>query len=132
MSYLLDTHAFLFAVFSSNKLGKNAIRIIQDFEKEIFVSTITFWEISLKYSLGKIEFKNVFPEQMPGISEDMGFTNLSISPHVSATYYKLPKTIHKDPFDRMLIWQAVSEKMGLISRDKDIRKYDIPGLRIVW
>lgn len=132
MNYLLDTHTFLFSAFSHQKLSKKAEKIITDTENDIYVSTITFWEISLKYSLGKLDIKDIQPEQLLAVANKMGFILLELSPKEAASFYKLPKSAHKDPFDRMLIWQAIQQEMVLISKDAGFKDYLEYGLQLVW
>jgi PIN domain nuclease of toxin-antitoxin system len=73
MTYLLDTHIFLWALFNPRKLKKIVRKILLDPENRICVSVITFLEISLKYSLGKLELQNIKPEELVGITEETGF-----------------------------------------------------------
>ena len=74
MRYLLDTHSFLWALFSPEKLSTWARKEIQDRENDVILSVVTFWEISLKYALGKLELPNTEPEELPEAAEEMGVT----------------------------------------------------------
>lgn len=132
MNCLLDTHTYLFTAFSQQKLSKKAKKIILDTENDIYVSTVTFWEISLKYSLGKLDIKNIQPVQLLAVAEEMGFILLALSPKDAASSYKLQRMAHKDPFDRMLIWQAIQQEMVLISKDTGFKDYLEYGLQLVW
>jgi PIN domain nuclease of toxin-antitoxin system len=71
MNYLLDTHTFLWAAFSPNKLSARARKEIRSAENRICLSTISFWEISLKFALGKIELVKCKPDAMPDIAAQM-------------------------------------------------------------
>ncbi len=64
MKYLLDTHTLLWVLFEDEKLSKTAQEIIRSPENEIYVSLITYWEIALKYSIGKLELENITPEEI--------------------------------------------------------------------
>ena len=132
MRYLLDTHSFLWAVFSPEKLSESAKENVREQENEIAVSVVTFWEISLKYALGKLELVGTKPEDLPEAAEEMGIDILQVRPYETASFYKLPKLAHKDPFDRLIIWQAIQRKMILISRDREFRAYRKFGLKIHW
>jgi PIN domain nuclease of toxin-antitoxin system len=132
MRCLLDTHSFLWAAFSPEKLSKSARETIRDQENEIAVSVVTFWEISLKYALGKLELINVRPEALPEAAEKMGIDILQVAPHEAASFHNLPRLAHKDPFDRLIIWQAIQRKMRLISRDRSFKDYKQYGLKIHW
>jgi PIN domain nuclease of toxin-antitoxin system len=132
MRFLLDTHSFLWAVFEPEKLSRPAQKTIRDTANDVFVSVITFWEISLKYNLGKITLEGVGPEGLPRIAEEMRLEILSVSPNEAATFHRLPKLAHRDPFDRLIIWQAIQQKMGLISKDRSFREYQKYGLKVLW
>ena len=131
MSYLLDTHYLLWAIIDSNKLSKKIRDLISDREEEVFVSTISFWEISLKSALGKIKIAGFEPEDVPDICSKIGFDIIELSASDSSTYHQLGATHHKDPFDRMLIWQAIQNNYTLISADEQIIKYRSEGLNVL-
>jgi PIN domain nuclease of toxin-antitoxin system len=131
MTYLLDTHIFLWTLFQPKKLTPEAIDIIKKPENSIYISTITFWEISLKYSLKKLELEGVLPENMPQFAVKMNYFTLAFSAEDAATYYQLPRHSHKDPFDRMIIWQAIRNKMVLISKDRKMPEYKKHGLSLL-
>ena len=132
MRFLLDTHSFLWAVFEPEKLSRAARKMIEDPANDVLVSVITFWEISLKYNLGKIALEGVGPEELPRIAEEMPLEILSVSPNEAATFHRLPRLAHRDPFDRLIIWQAIQHKMGLISKDRSFREYQKYGLKVSW
>ena len=67
MNYLLDTHTFLWTLFEPKKLSKSVSQVILSQENDIAVSVVAFWEISLKYSIGKLELYNVVPEEIPEV-----------------------------------------------------------------
>jgi PIN domain nuclease of toxin-antitoxin system len=132
MNYLLDTHTLLWAITEPKKLSLPVQHILKDAENEIFVSTICFWEISLKYSLQKLTLKNLLPEQLPSLTQQIGFKTLQVTAEESATYHHLQSKYHKDPFDRMLIWQAIHRKLILISKDENVGRYTAEGLKVIW
>lgn len=132
MKFLLDTHTLLWAVFEPEKLSKTARGVIKDATKEVLVSVISFWEISLKFAVGKLELTNIFPDALPKVAEEMGVGILKVKADEMASFYKLPRLGHKDPFDRMVIWQAISGKMILISGDREFKQYRQFGLRLTW
>lgn len=130
--YLLDTHIFLWTVFNTKNLGNEARSIILDLDNVIYISSITFWEISLKFSTGKLDLENCTPEQLVSIAEQLNFIMLLLSPDESASFYRLPKLEHKAPFDRMLIWQSITNNLTLISKDSKFERYNQYGLKTVW
>ncbi len=132
MNYLLDTHAFLWAIFESGRLSNNAKEVLLNPENSIYVSLITFWEISLKYSLGKLELENITPEELPTFSREAGFDTLLLSEKEVSSFHNLPRSSHRDPFDRLIIWQAINNDFILISKDRRLSEYQESGLRIIW
>ncbi len=132
MKYLLDTHTLLWVLFKDEELSENARTSIQNSENEIFVSVITFWEISLKYGIGKLELENITPEEIPYKSKEINIQTLDLTENEASTFFKLPRIKHKDPFDRLIIWQAINRNITLISKDKAMKEYENFGLRILW
>jgi len=133
MNYLLDTHTFIWSLFESDRLSEKSTNIILNSENNIYVSVITFWEISLKYNLGKLSLQNVTPEELPGYAESSGFNLLNLEAPLAASFYNLPKKSHKDPFDRLLIWQCIQDGITLITKDSQILKeYKQFHLKTVW
>ncbi len=132
MNYLLDTHTFLWAIFDTQKLSREAKEVILDPQNSIYVSLVTFWEISLKYSLGKLELENISPEELPLVSREAGFETLSLSGKEVSSFHHLTRSSHKDPFDRLIIWQAIHNDFILISKDRRLYDYQESGLRITW
>jgi len=130
--YLLDTHTFLWTFFESSHLSHKVHSILFDRNNMIYVSSVTFWEISLKFSLKKLELGTYLPEQLPSLAKKIGFLTLAIEPEESANFHRLPKIAHKDPFDRMLIWQAISKNLVLLSKDTQFKQYSEFGLKTIW
>lgn len=132
MKHLVDTHVFLWTVLSPKRISKRAKIILLDTELTKYVSIITFWEISLKFSLGKIDLRGVLPDKFPTIARNTGFEILNLDLETVSSFYKLSKIRNKDPFDRMLAWQAIREDCFLLTRDKEFLGYKDEGLNIVW
>lgn len=132
MKLIVDTHIFLWSLLSSKKISKRARAILLDPELNKHVSAITFWEISLKFALGKIDLTGIYPDNLPTIAKDVGFEILNLDSETASSFYKLPKKRNKDPFDRMLAWQAISKDLHLLTQDKDFADYKDQGLKIIW
>lgn len=132
MNYLMDTHALLWALFEPEKLAPKVMEIVRDPRHTIFVSAVSFWEISLKSRMGKLDFQHISPLELPNICELMKFDLLPITPEDAAGYHLLQSDFHKDPFDRMLIRQAIHHKLILISKDQMMRHYLGDGLLLTW
>ena len=132
MRYLLDSHTFLWILFAPEKLSKKAKETIIDIESEVAVSVVSFWEISLKYVLGKLDLINITPDALPPAAEEAGIDILQMTPQDAAGFFQLPKLAHRDPFDRMIIWQAIQQRMTLVSKDRSFKDYKKQGLKIHW
>ena len=132
MTYLLDTHTFLWAAFSPENLSPAASKEIRLAENRIFLSTISLWEISLKFTLGKMTLENCTPDDMPDIAAQLHIRLIQPTDKETASFYRLPKVAHKDPFHRMIIWQAIQQQIILISRDAHFVDYEKFGLSVLW
>jgi len=131
MKYLIDTHIFLWSLFSPDQISQPIAKILKDPSNRIFVSTITFWEIALKFSLNKLELEGITPGELPEFANKMNFEFLNLSAEDAASFHHLPRVSRKDPFDRMLTWQAIREKLVLISKYRKISAYEKYGLKIL-
>jgi len=133
MKYLLDTHSFIWTITDVKKLSKNARQIIEDSNNEVGVSVVTFWEISIKKSIGKISFGKFMPEDFVSMANRSQFTIIGLAATVAATAYRLPwRKDHNDPFDRMLVWKAIQNDFHLVSKDSDFSLYKDLGLKLIW
>jgi PIN domain nuclease of toxin-antitoxin system len=102
-------------------------------EYEIFVSILSFWEISLKLSIGKFNISGFEIKKAKEYMRDLDCSFLYLTEKETITFYDLPLySNHKDPFDRMIIWQAITNKIPLISKDKLFDQYEDCGLKLVW
>ncbi|OGH18001.1 MAG: hypothetical protein A3F31_02590 [Candidatus Levybacteria bacterium RIFCSPHIGHO2_12_FULL_38_12] len=132
MNYLLDTHTLLWNLISTKKLSTQVKKIISNPQSSIFISTVSLWEISLKYRIGKLELEGKNPEEIPGAIKSLGFNILNLDEDTAATFYKFPVSKNQDPFDLMLAWQAIRKDLLLLTKDPDFagcRKHD---LKIIW
>lgn len=118
MKYLLDTHILIWWAENNKKLKSEYKKIIADGNNIIFVSVASAWEIEIKTKLKKIKLDTSIDK----IVNKYGFNILDININHILELNKL-KSLHKDPFDRMLISQSIVEKMKLITQDKLINKY---------
>jgi len=124
MNILLDTHVLIWVLEDNPRLSEQARDAIIEGENMVFVSTASVWEMSIKKALGKLEVPNNLQQEL----EEHRFTLLDIKFEHAELAGKLPN-IHKDPFDRMLVAQAKTEKLTLISKDKHIEQYDVKLLK---
>jgi PIN domain nuclease of toxin-antitoxin system len=118
MRLLLDTHVFLWSVTDDRKLTKAARKLILDAE-DVFVSSASIWEASIKAGLGKLDVDvNLLVSEI----EASGFSELPVRAAHAAMVRDLPD-IHRDPFDRLLVAQALSEPLRLVTSDGHLSKY---------
>ena len=129
MKYLIDTHVLIWALTNDEKLTDTAHQIVAT--KSIYVSNISLWEISIKYQLGKLEWNGFNPADIWQEGEKIEFKLLPFSPMEATGFYKLER-LHKDVFDRMIIWQAIKNSMVLVSKDSRMQQYEKFGLDLTW
>jgi len=132
MNCLLDSHALIWSLLLPHKLSRNAYKVIEDQQNELFVSHVSFWEISLKYSLGKLDLLGAKPDEIPNWCRRSDIKTISLSENDVASFYKLPRSLHKDPYDRMLVWQAINRQLVLITKDDELKAYYPAGLSTLW
>jgi PIN domain nuclease of toxin-antitoxin system len=132
VNYLLDTHVFLWTLFDPDKLSEKARGVIENPDNVVYVSAVTYWEISLKYALGKLVLTNVLPDGLPDISTQMDFETMDVDAVTASTFYKLPRSVHRDPFDRLVVWQAINRNVVLVTKDRKVASYRSFGLRTLW
>ena len=123
MKILLDTHAVLWFFDDDERLSKSAIEAIYNPENKKYVSIATVWESAIKYSLGKLKLGGGIENFIEVIYEN-GFTLLEVDTEHIKVVTNLP-FIHRDPFDRMIIAQAIVENMTIMTSDANVLKYDI-------
>jgi PIN domain nuclease of toxin-antitoxin system len=116
-------------MMTNEKLSRQ-IKIILEGEKEVHVSLISLWEISLKFGLGKLELRESSPEKLWTDSLKMNYKLLPLNFEETISFHQLPRE-HNDPFDRMLVWQAIKNDLVLISIDKQLDVYQKFGLKIL-
>jgi PIN domain nuclease of toxin-antitoxin system len=129
---LLDTHGFQWATIAPEKLSPKIRKTVADPANEIYLSTVSFWEISLKLALGKLELSGCTPDALVQIARDMGLVIVAPSAEEAAGFHRLPKKAHKDPFDRMLIWQCLQRDWAFVTKDRALDDYRALGLKAVW
>lgn len=124
MKYLLDTHLLLWAAGDPSRLSKEARAIIEDLECELLFSAASLWEIAIKRALWRDDFK-VEPRLLRRGLLDNGYHELFITSEHALEMDVLPP-IHKDPFDRMLVAQAMVEGITLLTADPVVGQYPGP------
>ena len=125
---LLDTHAFIWWVNGNERLSRRARRAIDNDANVIFVSAATAWEITTKYRRGRLDEAVAMAPDIAGAIAAQGFEELPITVAEASRAGTLPGP-HRDPFDRMLIAQALSRDLLLISTDA---AFDYYHVRRIW
>ncbi len=128
MRILLDTHAFLWWVAGSQRLSGTAQAAIADRENDILISAASCWEIATKHRLGKLPGAEVVANDVVGCIASQGFQELPITAHNGERAGRLPGP-HRDPFDRMLIAQALTFDLPIVSVETLFDRY---GVNRIW
>lgn len=128
MLALLDTHAFLWWLADSKRLSRAAYSVIAEEENDIGVSAASAWEIATKYRLGKLPEAEAAALDVSGAIARQGFEPLAITVADAEHAGHLPGP-HRDPFDRMLIAQALRRDLAIVSIDA---AFDAYGVRRIW
>jgi len=128
MRLLVDTHLLLWAAARSRRLPKEARCLLEDSANEVYYSAASLWEIAIKASLRKADFKVDLALLRPALAV-MGLLELPVSGAHAEKLASLPP-IHKDPFDRMLVAQSLSEPLVLLTNDTALAAYGA-GVRVV-
>jgi PIN domain nuclease of toxin-antitoxin system len=127
MDILLDTHTFIWFLEGDDSLPENSRNIISEINNKRFLSIASIWELSIKYSTGKLKTKTSFSEIGKFIVEN-DIELLSISLEHLAAVLTLPFH-HRDSFDRLIIAQGMVENLQIITKDKDFKSYNVD---IIW
>jgi len=127
MRYLLDTHTALWYLHCSHKLSPMVRGIIRDKSNELYVSVVSAWEVAIKSAKGTLQFEG----GVANFCELLKRYDINILPltEKQLAYIETLPFIHKDPFDRLLISIAMTEKLKIVTSDENIRKYEV---EFVW
>ncbi|MGH7114509.1 MAG: type II toxin-antitoxin system VapC family toxin [Stellaceae bacterium] len=128
MRLLLDTHALIWWLLGDSALSAAAKASITDDDNEVLVSAASAWEISTKYRIGKLPKVAFFATDIAGAVASQGFGELPVTVRDAERAGLLPGP-HRDPFDRMLIAQALALNLGLVSNETTFDRY---GVHRIW
>lgn len=132
MSYLLDTHAFLWTISAPKKLPVKVRNILQSSANDISLSAVSIWEAAIKIRAGKLDIEGKTPTDLLSEAVALNFTVIDLTAQEAAGHLSLSESTHFDPFDRLLIWQAISRKLTLLSGDTQFPKFKKDGLKLLW
>lgn len=124
MKYLLDTNVFLWSSGAPEKLNRQATALLSSGSSEVYLSAASSWEIAIKFALRSLRLPVPPSQFIPDALRILSIRSLEISHFHSLAAGALPQH-HRDPFDRMLIAQACSEEMVLLTADPVFAKYDV-------
>lgn len=124
MRVLIDTHVLLWSLSAPERLGADVTRMLDD--AEVFVSAASLWEIGIKASIGRLDAR---PREVLAAIEPAGFVLLDVRAEHAVRVAELPLH-HRDPFDRLLIAQALTESLQFLTFDDAVLAYGSPVMRI--
>ena len=131
--YLLDTHTFIWSIVDKNKLSEIALKTVQDSNNQLFISAVSFWEIAIKHSKGKLDLENFHIQNLLDYCRRLMIKQIPLLPEEAINYSNFPfAENHKDPFDRMLIYQCIANNYILVSKDSKMAVYKENGLKCIW
>lgn len=128
MNLLLDSHVFLWWIDDSAKLTARMREAIANPRNTVLVSAATIWELGLKIAIGRLTIRHAKADRLDELIDACGFDELPVRAGHAAASARLPPH-HNDPFDRLLIAQALYEKADLVTVDAAIGRYDVPIFR---
>jgi PIN domain nuclease of toxin-antitoxin system len=121
MRLLLDTHVLIWALIEPQRLAASTQHLLEDAENVILFSAASIWEIAIKISLGRADFQ-IEPSKIVDAAVASGFTELPVQPRAALYVSSLPPH-HRDPFDRLLIAQAMTEPALFYTADRQLDRY---------
>lgn len=128
MKILLDTQAFLWLIDDSAKLSESAKKLFLNQKNELFLSLASVWELAIKTSIDKLTLKSTLEKFIPDQLQENSISQLDISFRHVAKVATLPFH-HRDPFDRLIISQAIEENLPILSSDE---AFDLYGIKRLW
>lgn len=130
MNILLDTHSLVWAFTDTGKIPATLYQKLLDDQNEVYYSQASLWELSIKYRLGKLVIAGMSPEELYNEIEKSFLKCKLLSNDELVSFYRLPIE-HKDPFDRLLIWQCIQSSLYFLSVDGEVDRYQPHGLKIL-
>ncbi len=128
MKVLLDTCTFLWVATEPGQVSAKAKEVFEDPDNEVFLSVVSCWEIAVKHAAGKLKLPEPPAKLIPAYRERYGVGSLPLDEESALQVGRLPR-LHADPFDRMLVCQAITQLMPILTPDELIAQYPI---RTIW
>jgi len=124
VTLLLDTHVAIWALTEPKRIPADVLEVIGDAAGATFVSAVTIWEIAIKHRLGRHDSPPFSGHEAINHFGNAGFSLLDITPTHTAFVERLPR-IHADPFDRLMLAQAIIENMQFVTYDRHLTRYEV-------
>jgi len=128
VKYLFDTSVWLWSLAAPHRIGREGLSVLARGDAEFYFSALSAWEIAIKWAIGKLPLPEPPATYVPKRIAEQGILPLPITHHHTLAVSQLPNH-HRDPFDRLLIAQAQTEGMAILTADRAFRLYDV---QIVW
>jgi len=126
---LLDTHVLLWWLAEPERLPDEVVEAIRDTDNQVFLSTASVWEMAIKSSLGKLDLGTSLPALVSDVTAKQKFEELPIAHPHAVLVAEFPQH-HRDPFDRILVAQAIVEGLTLVTADQAVMQYDADLWRV--
>lgn len=127
MKYLLDSMVWLWSIDAVDKMNRDCREILENGREEVYFSAATAWELTVKVRLGKLHLPGPPGQCIPAFMAKQGLRALPVTHLHAVKVYDLPPH-HQDPFDRLIIAQAIAERMTVLTSDRTFRKYPVDVL----
>ena len=132
MKYLIDTHILIWLAVSPEKVPKNILEIIENPLNDIFISTVSLWEIAIKLSIKKLDLQGLTIDDLVQICDEQNIKVVQLPVSAIKRYLIIPlKQNHRDPFGRALIALCISDGYTLLSHDGKLEQYEQDGLSLI-
>jgi len=128
MDLLVDTHVLIWMSSQPQRLSPRARALLEEERNAVSASIASFWEMAIKISLGKLDLGADWMDELQGFMRENAVSSLPLRPEHCTALTALP-FLHRDPFDRMLIVQARSENLNLVTKDENMAGYEVA---VVW
>ena len=130
MKFLVDTHILIWALNDPAKICNDITHILTNEDDAIYFSQISLWEIAIKFRLGKLDLRGHTPEEFFYAAEKSFMRCQALASEDLISSYRLPLK-HRDPLDRMIVWQCIRGGFILLSADSSIEAYEENGLQLI-
>ena len=132
MKYLIDTHILIWLAVTPEKVPKHILEIIENPQNDIFISTVSLWEIAIKLSIRKLDLQGLTIDDLVQICDEQNIKVVQLPVSAIKKYRLIPlKENHKDPFDRALIALCISDGYVFLSHDGKLEQYEQDGLSFI-